>query len=53
MQNNKGSKISILGAGNVGATIAYTFAVNVKKAHIINIIFFIKTSIIIITLKSI
>lgn len=28
MQNNKGSKISILGAGNVGATIAYTFAVN-------------------------
>ncbi len=28
MQNNKGSKISVLGAGNVGATIAYTFAVN-------------------------
>ena len=34
-------------------SFAYTFAVNVKKAHIINIIFFIKTSIIIITLKSI
>ena len=28
MEANKGSKISILGAGNVGATIAYTFAVN-------------------------
>lgn len=28
MQNNKGSKISVLGAGNVGATIAYTFAVD-------------------------
>ena len=28
MEANKGSKISILGAGNVGATIAYTFAVS-------------------------
>lgn len=28
MKNNKGSKISVLGAGNVGATIAYTFAVH-------------------------
>ncbi|MBD5160076.1 MAG: L-lactate dehydrogenase [Ruminococcus sp.] len=28
MKDNKGSKISVLGAGNVGATIAYTFAVH-------------------------
>lgn len=27
MKSTKGSKISVLGAGNVGATIAYTFAV--------------------------
>lgn len=35
MQNNKGSKISVLGAGNVGATIAYTFAVNGTCSNVV------------------
>jgi len=35
MQNNKGSKIAVLGAGNVGATIAYTFAVNGTCSNVV------------------